>query len=291
MFTLIIPSHNRHNYLKRSIEYYSLYKVDIVIVDSSEISLGFIDTKNIRYIHLPGCAFAEKILYAAGAINKKFIALCADDDFLFVPSLQFAVEKAVNDSQISLSFGRYLGANKDCSTGFKVISPIKPWPSGKGSKKKLAGKFMSNYQQLLWSLYRKDVFYTAFEAVKKANYSNDNFIELTVAAVSLSLGKISFQKGYWGCREIEQKEHWGGRHKPISELNSKDAVTFVEMMSDISTSVDPTFILRSYLKPSFSRKYLDRYQVFLQGLVSVPMTDELRELSVLMVKYSKKGES
>ena len=86
-FTLIIPTHNRHSYLKRSIEYFKNLEAKVIYCDSSLQPYNKGLPSNIEYIHLPNKSFSEKILITLDKINTSFVALCADDDFILLDSL------------------------------------------------------------------------------------------------------------------------------------------------------------------------------------------------------------
>lgn len=88
-FTLIVPTHNRHHYLKRSIEYFKELNARVIYCDSSQVKYSGVLPSNIEYLHTPNLNFAEKILNAISVVNTSKIALCADDDFILLESLSW----------------------------------------------------------------------------------------------------------------------------------------------------------------------------------------------------------
>ena len=66
--TIIIPTHERHGVLRRSIDYYQSFDCNILIVDSSSKKLNYEFPGNVIYKHLPGVSFAKKIYEVAKSI-------------------------------------------------------------------------------------------------------------------------------------------------------------------------------------------------------------------------------
>lgn len=258
MLEIIIPTHNRHHYLQRVVDYYSNFRINVSIIDSSTDSYtNSLLPGHISYTHLPNALFHEKILYACSNSDKKLIALCADDDFLLPSSLLSAQESMVNNPSISLSFGKF--AFFDTDKRLKGLYKVEiPYPSHKrlinGDSQSRLCHLMDNYCQVLWSLYRKDVLIKSFEIVKNAKYNNDNFIELTIASTASFMGELNFISGLFGAREINPNEHWGTRHQAISFNDKKDIKSFSQQISSFAPSYYPEIALQKYLNKTSASK-------------------------------------
>lgn len=82
-FTLLIPTFNRHKYLERILKYYAPYQLKILVADSSaEPYKGYKSLHNVEYLHLPGENLPQKTAFALMHITTKYVAMCADDDFI-----------------------------------------------------------------------------------------------------------------------------------------------------------------------------------------------------------------
>jgi glycosyltransferase domain-containing protein len=104
--TIVIPTHNRHKYLKRVLAYYEDYNVDIVVVDSSkEHFTGDIKSIGVKYHHLPEIDYEEKLHYVLKNIKTKYTTLCADDDFI----VKSAINKCVNFLDSNSDYGSVQG--------------------------------------------------------------------------------------------------------------------------------------------------------------------------------------
>lgn len=80
--SLLIPTHNRHPYLRRSLAYYSNAGFRIYIVDSTPVAFNMPQQENVIYYHMPGVSLTGKIAAALEVIQTPYIVMCADDDFL-----------------------------------------------------------------------------------------------------------------------------------------------------------------------------------------------------------------
>lgn len=79
--TIFIPTHNRHHYLNRALNYYRKFKLPIVICDSSTIRYENEDP-DITYEHYPDISYYDKINYSLVNIDTEYILFCTDDDFV-----------------------------------------------------------------------------------------------------------------------------------------------------------------------------------------------------------------
>jgi glycosyltransferase domain-containing protein len=90
MYTLIIPTLDRHDLLLRAIDYYQHFDCDVFIADSSDNKFNHKFPDNIIYKHLPKAKPEEKIYEVAKSITTPYVNLVGDDDFLLESSLKSA---------------------------------------------------------------------------------------------------------------------------------------------------------------------------------------------------------
>ncbi len=282
-FTLIIPTHNRHNYLKRSIEYFKDLDAKVIYSDSSVLSFSGKLYPNMEYLHLPGRKFADKVLIALDKITTDFVALCADDDFILIETLYKGVKLLTESNDFKTVVGKYLFFNKKFDGDFFQAYRTLPHDLIYDSKKN-AELFFKNYWQILWALYDRSILKDSFSIIKKSNYSNDNFIELTIGAVACNTGGIKFMNDIWGVREHSANNQWGTRHKSISniydDINIKnDFKLFKSSLDRFAYSGYADWILKNYLKLSFIKKN----KLILKALLRKIIPSDL-------IKYFKKKD-
>ena len=96
-FTLVVMTHNRNAFLRRTLQYYSGFAGKVLVLDSSaQIDEGIgLDFPTVDYRHLPQFTYMglqDKLAYGVEQVTTPFMAFAADDDFLFQGALIEAVE-------------------------------------------------------------------------------------------------------------------------------------------------------------------------------------------------------
>jgi hypothetical protein len=94
------------------------------------------------------------------------------------------------------------------------------------------------------------------KAVKLHNYNNDNYIELTVAALSFANGSVYFYEKYVGVREVTDSSHWGLRHTSISNSDKHELNSYIQKITKLSSSYIAKLIIDNYFIFLFKRKKL-----------------------------------
>lgn len=214
-FTLIIPTHNRHNHLKRSIEYFKDLDASVIYCDSSDNAYSGDIPENIEYLHLPGDHFSKKILISLDKVNSEYVALCADDDFIIIESLYMGCSILNEDKSFKTLVGKYVSFNANFNGHYYQLYQKIPSDINLELEKN-AEIFFSNYYQILWAMYDKKLIFNAFQIINNANFYNDNYIELVIGAFACYNGGIKFIDEIWGVRELTTTEHWADKHSTIT---------------------------------------------------------------------------
>ena len=219
---IIIPTHKRQYKLSKCAWYYSQFNYPVYICDSTPgESKSIVDNENIHYLHVPELGFYEKILRVLEITDAKFYALSPDDDYLKQETLEECVVKMKSNVDYSLAVGKQVFWNEGfVNRKFFYLKSANGFSENPlGDKRKVKFKrFWANYQNILWSLYRKDVLKEAFQMMYEKKYSNQNFIELTLGATALLKGDIYVSNNALNYRELSTSEHWGGKEPEINPL-------------------------------------------------------------------------
>lgn len=92
--TIVIPTYNRSEYIKRSIRFWNGKEVNVLILDGSKNSiLEFEDViipENITYIHSE-TSLANRLNMTREIVNTKYSVLLGDDEFFIPSTLELAV--------------------------------------------------------------------------------------------------------------------------------------------------------------------------------------------------------
>jgi glycosyltransferase domain-containing protein len=93
--TIVIPTYNRPEFLKRSINYWKDTEANILIIDGSEVNpfkneLVYLDN-NIKYIYTP-TPLANRLRIAISTVETEFVTLLGDDEYFIPQSLEKSIE-------------------------------------------------------------------------------------------------------------------------------------------------------------------------------------------------------
>ena len=117
---LIIVTKDRHDFLKRALELYQSYDIDILVADASKERFEH-NFKRVKYINTSKCENIPKELIEITKELKdskyRYITISADDDFI----LKSSIEKCYNFLEKNSDFTSAQGN----SMGYKVLSSDK----------------------------------------------------------------------------------------------------------------------------------------------------------------------
>lgn len=257
-FTLIIPTHNRQDYLIRSYSYYSKFNFKVIYCDSTITPYNLVSSNNIFYYHLPNFSFSEKILYVLEKIDTDYVALCADDDFILSDTISLGYEIISCNKKITTIIGNIVQFHEKFDNTF-FTNKIYASTNFNYPPKKNVDFFLSNYRQILWGMYKKEILNLSFLIIKELELNNDNFIELIISVVSAYNGEIKFLNNIWSARELSFKQHWATKHQSLFYYRTNKSIQVdlrkFELIIDKYTEIGIGKIaFRSYLKTTILAK-------------------------------------
>lgn len=127
--TIVIFTYNRHNYLKRTINYWSKYKIKLIILDGSNIKFNdpILQNEDVKYIHSTDSLY-NRLLSSAKYIDTEFMILGADDEFYLPSALSSCVSFLIENPSFSSCGGRAIGFGFDHKSkifGKQIYSKLK----------------------------------------------------------------------------------------------------------------------------------------------------------------------
>ena len=233
---IIIPTYNRQNYLKRVIKYYSSFPCKVFICDSSKEKAVVESYENIIYRWVPQSTFYQKILDIINETSVDFYALSPDDDYIKQETLIECYKTLKSDNKYSIGTGGQIFFNEGLKNGFykqdyanklKGINDI-----SFDSQTSYVKYFWAHYQNIHWSVFKRNVIEKTFQALNQCNYNNGRFVELTLSIEGLREGKVYVSPNGLNYREIMDGEHWGTIAPPLTRYNilhNKDLKNDVEI--------------------------------------------------------------
>jgi len=215
--TVIIPSLNRHKYIRRSVAYWRDINVRVLIVDSSINPYRGTFPKNIEYLHMPNSLFSKKVSFAIRMIKTPFTVLCPDDDFQTELGLQACVSFLDGNPNYSAALGQqfiysqvveghrplYLNGRYTDINDLDIFVRIK--------------KSFEKYVVWFWAVHKTQVISAIFS--KHEYIDSGNLLELGICFGSISAGYHKELPIVYQFRE-ELPGSWGRRAESLSALKN-----------------------------------------------------------------------
>ena len=215
--TIIIPTYNRPEYLRRILSYYNEYggNYNIIVADSSSDENKKINTKNIssfsnlNILHLSDYPSkinpVHKIVDAINYVEEKYCVLCADDDFITPKGINRSVDFLEKNPDFTVAHGYYIFFYLKTDERKKqqfCWQPIYPYKSITFPDAKSRLNFhSSNYTiPTFYGVHRTDFLKMIYKETTK--FTNDyRFGELLPSMLTLVYGKMKHLDVFFAARE------------------------------------------------------------------------------------------
>ena len=212
--TLVIPTFERHPYVKRQIDFWKNYKIKVEILDGSDTPLLNIKNKKnslIRYWHIPK-SIEKRLLFASSLIKTKYAALLSDDEF-FLPS---AIDNCIQFLEKNKDYGSCKGRaiwfdfwNGEIIGG-STYTRLNHFhvKSNKGYERMI--EHLVPYEiGTLWSVQRSEIFIANLKTVgSNKAFSTAAAVEMQISLISSYISKVKVIDEIMWFRSEENPNIW-----------------------------------------------------------------------------------
>jgi glycosyltransferase domain-containing protein len=191
LVTIVIPTHNRPDYLIRILDYFSGCELPVLVADSSEKKYPKLIPEGVKYYHIPEVGFGPKLRIVLGKVKTKYSVMCADDDFLIVDGIVELVKFLEKNPDYSVAKGHQVGFNQDSKEASFYPSNDHASFSMDINQPEILDRLCNYFKQyvpVFYGVHRTEIIRKAFEQVNVK--SNPSLVELLTAAVPLVYGKL-----------------------------------------------------------------------------------------------------
>ncbi|MFC1869947.1 TIGR00180 family glycosyltransferase [Chloroflexota bacterium] len=217
--TILIPTYNRHAYLKRLLRYYldNEIPLNILVADSGTVPLddelvSIIASPRLSYLEFPSELTTQaKIRQALSKITAEYTVICADDDFIVPSAIKECIEFMEKNPDYSVALGR------GCSHSLRKRKTGKiefDWvPDHYGKSITTYGKpitfdspserlkfHLSHYNTTFYGVHRTNTLRFIFEEALEAT-SHGRLGEILLTALTLICGKMGKLPIFYASRE------------------------------------------------------------------------------------------
>lgn len=215
-YSIIIPTHNRHNLMQKNIEYFSLFENSkIYICDSTDANYNGKFPQNMTYVHMPQKSFVQKMSLILEKVKTPYVAVCADDDFLIKETVENMVD-ILSSKSFHLGIGKYLGFNVGTAKVFKIYNDRElPINLSFENKYNQASYMSQHYYMSLWGVYRVEMLKKAYGMFSAKHVFHEDLIEIILLAYFSSYGRIYTSQEFLGVREVGNLSSWGNTFRRL----------------------------------------------------------------------------
>ncbi len=216
--TIIIPTYNRPDRLKRLLDYYNKYRenFNIIIADSSSSENKVLNKKNVSMFaesniqYLDNYSFkinpSRKLKDALNYVNTKYTVFCADDDFITPNGINQSVTFLGKNPDFSCAHGHGFTFSLECEdkreqkyscTFPTYLDKSITFPEAEA---RLASH-LANYQlPMFYAVHRTDLLKMIFKDTVQYT-DDDQFVELLSSMLALIYGKMKHMNVLYCARE------------------------------------------------------------------------------------------
>jgi len=172
--TIVIPTFNRHEFLLRTVKYWSSTNCSIIVMDGGQFPLSenIIEkfNKNISYFH-SNDSFSERLYQASKLIKTKYVILSSDDEFFIPSTLSQCINNLDSDLSLSSCGGIPIGFNYQDKMilGYQMYSenPLKSILSDNPLIR--VSEHFSNYSpSSIYSVCRSEIWQSVFKIISSS---------------------------------------------------------------------------------------------------------------------------
>lgn len=232
--TILIPTHNRKEYLNRILDYLSKSEFQIIVCDSSFEPFPYLDKyPNINYKYYGNISMMDKLLDGIRQISSKYTVMCADDDFVILSAIIEGADFLENNTDYVSVLGNFVSFQL-CNDEVGV-SPIYrhsiEMDINEETPFQRVSHFFSNYIQVFYAITNTKILIETYELVHKYQLFNYVLVELLMGYITTLNGKLKVLPVFWGAREDSIPTYSNIHHLDVISNNSKYADIYARFVA------------------------------------------------------------
>jgi glycosyltransferase domain-containing protein len=200
--TLVIPTHERPQYLSRALDYSSRMAFPVLVADSSRAAHAGAMPQNAVYRHMPGVPFLEKVRSIMPLVGTPCMAFCADDDFIVPRAAEACTAFLMANPDYASAQGHYVMAlpsakGVELEAGYPDNFRVRV-DSDDPAERLL--QLFSPYVQNFYAVHRTST-WQAFYALQTEKIPHYCVLELLAAMLAAILGKHRVLPVFYSVRD------------------------------------------------------------------------------------------
>ena len=205
--TIIIPTHNRHRYLSRVLDYYSTADFNLIVLDSTSNSFKHKDQlgSHIEYHHCKDMTYISKMIFGLNKIETKYCLIVADDDFIAPNGIKYCLRFLNENPDYGSAEGCYVGF-KYLETGEVKLQNIYEWArscdyNGANALQR-AKQIFKPYTPFYYAVHKTKNLVDNFTSFNESKMQNYYLMELFTVLFLIMRGKHKVLPVFYSAREL-----------------------------------------------------------------------------------------
>ena len=200
--TIVIPTHERPQYLSRALDYYARTDFPVLVADSSRVAHSAAIPPNTFYRHMPGVPFLEKVGGFMPLVETPCMAFCADDDFTVPRAAKACAEFLMANPDYASAQGHYVMAlpsatGVELEAGYPANFQVRVDSDDPAAR---LLQLFSPYVQNFYAVHRTAT-WRAFYALNTGKIPHYCVLELLAAMLAAILGKHKVLPLFYSVRD------------------------------------------------------------------------------------------
>jgi glycosyltransferase domain-containing protein len=214
--TILLPTYNRPEFLRRALEYYADQDLpaNIVVADSSppetlrkNAAIADLLKSRLRIQHMsypPDISVWDKIQHALQKVTTLSVVMAADDDFFTMGGLQRSVRYLMDHHEYSVAHGDALAFFLPDNAAVRgriqavVEYPQRTYDQPSGASRLIS--YLRSYSTIWYSVRRTAHLKECWSLIGEQGFDH-YFIELIMGSLDIVSGKAKRQDGLYLARE------------------------------------------------------------------------------------------
>jgi glycosyltransferase domain-containing protein len=225
VFSIIIPTYNRPDYLRRILSYFDSFQesCQVIVADSSsdankklnEDIISSVSNLKINYLdnYAPEIVSHHKYADAVSYVDTEYCLFCADDDFITPRGIKKSVDFLEKNGDFVVAHGRYIFFHLETSgkgeprfiweAAYAAESLRSPLP-----EERLTTHLSQYLLPTIYAVHRTDVLKKAYRELINSHVSPILFGELLPSMLVPVQGKAECLDVLYMARTRHEAKHW-----------------------------------------------------------------------------------
>lgn len=236
--TLVIPTHFRHGYLKRLLDYFRDSGLRTLVADSSDDPFNQADEyADLQYHHYPKVGLPQKVSDVLSKVTTPYTVMCADDDFITLSGLQTCLAFLRDNPDYAAAQGhiiQFRPEQSDIEYSPMYLHAVERDVDGATAAQRVKQHFANNVA-IYYAIRRTETYLDGYREAVDNGLSNVNFFPKLDAMLTVIHGKHKVLPVFYSAREFIPGSGSSTTRKFSEFIDDPEFAKEIEAFRDVSS--------------------------------------------------------